>query len=192
MSDLEPVLRAIAEVRDEGRAREVKTDAMFAAAEVKTEARFTLVESRLADVASLGESNAKHIGELNGSLLRVASGAAKAVDLALEAKTQASGARDEATKIVESALIIHGASIAGSVNDVVKKAVEPLSLKIDSLEKNDEKQAVSLANQDTQLVRVVDLLSTLARWQNHWAVKAGIAVAGLVGAGVAGYFGAGH
>ncbi len=185
MSDLEPVLRAIEEVRDEGRAREVKTDAMFAAAEVKTNARFSAVELKLADVASLGESNAKHIGELNGSLLRVASGAAKAVDLALEAKTQAAGARDEATKIVESALLIHGASIAASINDVVKGAVKPLADKIDSLEKSDETTALTLAGQNKQLNLIVGAVTGL---KDHWLVKLGL----FVGAVVAGYFIARH
>ncbi len=185
MSDLEPVLRAIAEVRDEGRAREVKTDAMFAAAEVKTNARFNAVELKLADVASLGESNAKHIGELNGSLLRVASGAAKAVDLALEAKTQAAGARDEATKIVESALLIHGASIAASVNDVVKRAVEPILVEVTGLKDND-------VSQNKQFASIVQMLSKFLRWQDHWALKVGVVLAMLIGATVAGYFGARH
>lgn len=181
---LHAIEAAVEEVRDEARSDREESRAH----REKTDARLGAVETKLADVASLGEQNAKHIGEFNGSLLRVASGAAKAVDLALEAKQQASKATDEASKVVESALRIHGASIAASVTDVVKHAVQPLSDKIDTLEKNDAKQSATLAQQDTQLGSILGLVSKFARWQDHWAVKVGFALFTAIGGLLAGYF----
>lgn len=169
------LLRAIEEVRDEGRARDERNNA-----------RFERLEGKLDEVAAKTETNTKNIGEQADALTRVASAAAKAADLALEAKQQASKAADETRTIVESALRIHGTSIASTVDAAVTKVVAPIVQKVDALEKNDASMAITLANQDSQLALAVSLLAKIADWRKSWAFR----IAFVIGGAIAGYLAA--
>lgn len=126
----EKLLAAIEEVRDEAREREQRTDD-----------RIARVERQLVEVTIKTDGNTKLIGEQAEAITRVASAAAKAADMALDAKQQVARAPDETTKLVESALRIHGASIAFTVDAAVKTAVSPIREDVDSLKTDGEKQS---------------------------------------------------
>ena len=117
----EKLLAAIEEVRDEARERDKRV-----------EARFSHLESQLADVVSKTDGNTKLIGEQAEAITRVASAAAKAADLGLEAKQQAARAPDDTSKMIESAMRIHRSSIADTVDIAVREAVQPISEKVDT------------------------------------------------------------
>lgn len=191
------LLAAIEEVRDEARERDKRTDA-----------RFERLESRLEEAVAEGRTNTKNIAEQADALTRVASAAAKAVDLALEAKRQLANTTDDTTKIVQSALQIHGASIAMTVDAAVNKAVEPIKSDIAELKRSDEAQTLAMKAQDGVLadqnaalkdhgekidtvVKSVGTIATgvskLVTWRSHWAIKAAAIVGIALGAAAYGY-----
>lgn len=190
------VLNAIAEMRTEARERDVKIDA-----------RFERLESSIEEVRAETKGNSKNIGEQADALTRVASAAAKAADLALEAKKQAANASDETTKVVESALRIHGASIAMSVDQAVKASLAPLAADVEAvkkdgaekttalqaLKKSDEETEKTLKDHGAKIDGVVTSIGTIAkgvarllRWQDALWFKIAIVAAVLVGGFVAG------
>lgn len=124
----------------------------------ESNARFTHLENRVADIAGKTEHNTKLIGEQAEALTRVASAAAKAADLALEAKQQVAKSPDETTKLVESAIRIHSSAIAATVDAAVQKAVQPLSAKVGALEVQDVQRESMLKQSNEALGAVVDEL----------------------------------
>ena len=126
------------------------------------EARFTRLESQIADVAGKTDGNTKLIGEQAEAITRVASAAAKAADLALEAKQATSRAPAEMQQLVESALRIHGAaaaaSIAATVDESVQRAIQPLAQKVGQIEQREEERDKQIALSNEALGAVVDEL----------------------------------
>jgi hypothetical protein len=192
MDGTEKLLQAIEAFRDEARVRDEKNEARFEEHGVKLDAHGAKLDAHGAALSTLTAEVARHASQLfqlSEAQVGVAKSSAYAAELAARAMTMASTASDDTRKMVESAMVIQKDAIAG----VVREVVAPVVTEIETLRANDAAVTATLENQDTQLANVVRLLSTLARWQNHWAVKAGIALAGLIGAGIAGYFGArGH
>jgi hypothetical protein len=141
------VLSTIEQVRDEGRERDKRI-----------EARFAHLEGRLDEVVGKTDANTKNIGEQAGALTRVASAAAKAADLALEAKQAVAKAPDDTTKLVESAIRIHSLAIAQTVDAAVKSAVEPLASKVATIEQREEDRDKMHERTNQALGAVVDEL----------------------------------
>lgn len=196
------VLSAIEASRDEARERDKKADVRFEQLESQIKDVSTQLESQIKEVAVKTDANTRLIGEQAEAITRVASAAAKAADIGLEAKQAAGEAGSRSTQIVESAIRIHGASIGVSINDAVKESLKPLAVDVESLKrsdadqaialaalkKSDEETAVAISDQGKKIDGVVTSVGTiasgvakLARWQDHWAVKVGIAVAAASG-----------
>ncbi len=188
MSDLEPVLSALTEVRDEARAgreddraeRKIIVDRLD-----QHEERLAQHGSALTTLGTEVASHTSQLAKLAESQISVARSASIAAELAATALSKVNSSQDETRKMVESAMSIQSTSIAKAVTD----ALGPVVNEIETLKKNDTAQTLTLAGQNTQLALVVSLLSQLASWKNHWAVKVAIVIAGIVGAGVAGYIG---
>lgn len=104
------------------------------------------------DVRGLRSDVTRWRAEEAESISRVASGAARAVDIALKAQSEASSAKADVTNIVASALKIHGASIAQTVDGAVKAAVGPLVKDVEALKDNDGDQNTTLAAQNRGIV----------------------------------------
>lgn len=132
------------------------------------EARFQRLEEELAENSARDEYFAKKQAEFADALGKCASAAAHAVDISLGAQRRANDATDEATKVVTAAMTIHSTSVAAAV----KTAIQPLADEVDVLKKND-------VAQNAQFKLVLSMLGTLAKWQNHWAFKVGLLIAGI-------------
>lgn len=138
-------------------------------------------------VRTLAEADVKFAQQMT----QVAGAAAHAADLGLKAMTRAGEAEDTAAKIVQSAMTIHNASIATSVEATVTKAVEPLAAKFSQLETNDKKHDETLEAQNATLDDIKKAVGTIAKALGHPHLRKAIIVAALLGAaiggGVAGY-----
>lgn len=110
---------------------------------------------------------------------RVQEAAHTAQNYALQAKTVAAQSVHEATTIVESAIRMHGASIAVTVQDAVRHQVEPLVAKVAT-------QDAMLASQDTKLDAIKALVTTIAKPFRHPLLRNAIIVATIVGATIGG------
>lgn len=130
-------------------------------------------------------------------LRKIAGAVADAADIGLKAMRRASDAEDNTSKIVQSALTIHNASIAASVEATVTKVIKPLDEKIEATEKRQESvskaQTETLAAQNETLADIKKVLGTVAKALGHPHLRKAIIIAAvlgaLVGGAVAGYSG---
>lgn len=122
--DTASILQAIEKLGDRMDAYERKNEQRLDSLEKNTERRFDGLERELA----------QHKVEEAEARTRTASAAAKACETSYEALRQASTAKADVQSIVESALRIYGSSIGSIVDGAVKKAIEPVTGKVDELE----------------------------------------------------------
>lgn len=166
MPAAQKVLNALEAIRDEAREREKRSDER----EKRNDERFERIESAivviqagLEDVRDETKQNTKNLGEQADALTRVASAAAKAADIGLQAKQVAGEASAQATQIVESAIRIHGASISVTVNDAVKNAVEPLKKDIEDIRTRDTEREKMMKQSNEAVGAIVDELGLADR-----------------------------
>lgn len=107
---------------------------------------------------------------------------AKAVDVALEAKREASQSKDEALKIVESAIRMHSASIGATVQSAVKTEIAPLVAKVAVQEATTDAQTKTLADQDVKLDKLVTLATSIAAPLAHKHFRQALFVCACIGA----------
>lgn len=150
----------------------------------KTASEVHEVREQVRTLAAADVKFAEQMGTLSGATARNA-------DMVTKALQRANDVEDTATKIVQSALTIHNASIAASVEATVTKAVEPLAAKFAHLEASDEKHEKTLEAQNQTLADIKTAVGTIAKALGHPHLRKAIIVAALVGAaiggGVAGY-----
>ncbi len=177
-----------------------------AARDLSNDKRFERIEGEVADHrkelgdhrnaikdqrAQLDEHN-KLFREQAIALTNVAASAARAADAALEAKREASRSRDEAVTIVESAIRMHGASIASTVTVAVSAAVVPLVNEVDKLKTGATLTAETLTEQGKTLDSILVIAKSTAKLLGGKKLRAVVLVcvaAGtIVGSGVAGYY----
>ena len=99
-----------------------------------------LIGPYFSSTAGETKQNARLWADLAELLTLVAGAAARAADLALEAKQATTRAPEEMKQLVESALRIQGAAHAASMADAVKAAVQPMREDVDSLRSSDARQ----------------------------------------------------
>jgi hypothetical protein len=152
------------------------------------EARFSHIEAELDNVIARDRARDTQFATFADSLNKCASAAANAADIGLKAQRSANEVRDEATKIVHSALQIHNASIASSVEIAVKAAVAPLARQVGEHAAAFKRQDGELAVQ-TELLKRIET-ATIGNPKLRKAVFVLACVGALVGGAVAGYMAA--
>lgn len=168
--------------------------------------RFVRIEEELKEhrdeLGSHGTELKEHREQLtsHNTLLReqaqavttVAGTAARAVEHALAAKQDAGRSVDEATKIVESAIRMHSASIASTVTVAVNAAVNPLVAEVDTLRTNTKLQDKTLADQGVKLDAILTIAKSTASILGHKKLRVFLLVCaglGAIGGGaMAGYY----
>lgn len=93
------------------------------------EQRVEAHHGRIGALEKRADSHDADIVEVNANLVKCSSAAASAADEAYKAQRRANEAADETKKIVESALRIHNASIATSVEQSLRGAMQPFAEK---------------------------------------------------------------
>lgn len=133
------ILAAISDLSAEGRAHREETRARFG----NLETSVRKLNDRVDEHSQNEQRTRSALAEQAESLSRVAGAAAKACDLALEAKKEASEASANTKTVVESALRIHGSSIAVIVDNAVKQAVEPIKADVVNIKETGEERALA-------------------------------------------------
>lgn len=120
------------------------------------------------------------------NITQVSAAAAHAANIGLDAMKRAAETEDNATKIIKSALTIHNASIAATVDATVKAIVKPLADDVTNLKAGEEQRDVALADIQSTLAKVAKAIGSprLRR-----ALLAAAVVGALIGGAVAGYTG---
>ncbi len=168
--------------------------------------RFVRIEEELAEhregISSHGRALTEHRDQLStharlltdhaGFLNNIQTTTARAVDLALEAKREASRSVGEATQIVESAIRMHSASIGATVQSAVKTELAPLVGDVDKLKTGAKAQAETITEQGKTLDAILVIAQSTAKLLGGKKLRAVVLVcvaAGtIVGSGVAGYY----
>lgn len=218
-TEKQEILDAIGAMREESRVRGEKTASRLDHIEAKLdqksrddEERFKRLEADTAahrgaivDLREQLNENTKLLQQQAQTTSNLAASTAHATSLALEAKQSASGSLDEARKVVESAIKIHGVSMTAAIDATVTKAVKPIADEVTSLKKNDESQNETLKKQDEKLAAiakdasatkdvVVELANDARKVLRHPVLRRVLLVAAIVGATIggaaAGYVGA--
>lgn len=146
------------------------------------------------------DTHGKLIASHATTMTEMAAASARAASIALEAKQDANRAVDESTKIVKSAIEIHGLSIATTVDAAVQKGMKPLVEQIVELKANDAElktndadQKQTLADQNTEIAEMKGMLKTVVKALGNPALRkvliASAVIGALVGGAVAGYIG---
>jgi len=111
----------------------------------KVETRLGRVEERVkgieTQVDDMDRRFSRNAAEQADALTKVASAAAKAADIALQAKQDAHSADANARTIVESGLRIHSAAIAVTVDQAVHNAMKPLADEVSKLKDVDKERS---------------------------------------------------
>lgn len=185
---LEPRVGQLDEIRA---GREESTAILDAIGRLETEihatrresnARFSHLERRLDEVVSKTETNTRHIAEQADALTRVASAAAKAADLALEAKQQSARTPDDVAKLVESAMRIHEGSFGRAVDRAVETAIGPVVADVDALKRSTSAIVTELGIQNADENKITTLGKLEMRAKRSTIVQLIIALAAIVGA----------
>lgn len=189
LAAIERVETEIRETREESRQRDEK----IAARLDEHDARFTRLEAEtathrgvLTDLQTWRDAHVGIVSQNSNTVAQLSAAVAHATNVALEAKQSASASVDEARKIVESAIKIHGVSMAGMVEASVTKSVRPLADKVDLIEKNDAEQNKTLASMQATLEGIA---GSIGKALSDRRLRVAIVVGVLIGGVIAGYFG---
>lgn len=189
LAAIEAVQVEVRETRDEARARDEKIgqrldehDARFQRVEADT----AVLRGNVVELQEWRNESAKQMSSQAQAMTSMAQAITNATNVALDAKASASTSVDEARKIVESAIKIHGVSMAGMVEASVTKSVRPLADKVDLIEKNDAEQNKTLATMQATLEGIAGSIGKAI--SNRW-IRVAIVVGVLIGGVIAGYFG---
>lgn len=115
---------------------------------------------------------------------------ARAVDTALDAKRIASQSVDEATKIVESAIKMHSASIALTVQSAVKAELAPLTSKVETIERSDEAQTTAIEEQTKSIAKMTTMLTGVVKSLGHPKLRILLLLCACIGAVAGGAYSA--
>jgi hypothetical protein len=131
-------------------------------------------------------------------ITKVSSAAAHAAEIGLKAMTRASENEDATTKIVQSAMTIHNASIAATVEATVAKIAGPIASEVAALKTNDVAQNETLREQNATLAAQNETLADIKKMVGkvlqpfvhpltRRVIIAAAIIGALVGGAVAGY-----
>lgn len=126
-----------------------------------------------------------------GMLTSIGGSTARAIDIALEAKRDASRSVDEATKIVESAIRMHSASIASTVQGAVKSEIAPIVVDLGKVKESDEAKAVAITDLKTSMDALTTMMKSVVKALGHpklrWLLIVCAAIGALAGGAAAGW-----
>lgn len=107
------------------------------------------------------------LSEQASLLVKIGQAAAAAVDHALEAKRAAGQSVDEATKIVESAIRMHSASIATTVQAAVKAEIAPIVADMVMVKASDQSQTTDITSIKTDVGIIKTAVAGIAKALGH-------------------------
>ena len=168
--------------------------ARFAAHEVELREhgdRLTAHDAKFKDHDDELKTHAAMLRDQASLLTTIGHSAARAVDQALDAKRVAGQSVDEATKIVESAIRMHSASIATTVQSAVKSEIAPLVTDLGKVKESDAAKAEAIVELKTSMDALTSMMKGVVKALGHpklrWLLIVCAALGALAGGAAAGW-----